>query len=417
MSLSKFAFCSGPYNGVSEVGWWGGNAGGFTVGSILPAIDQTITRHGDGDACYRFNYAAGQTGVFGWFLQSNDDDYLVVRVYFRFDTLPTSGVCDIASLDSTGGSLFDNERAWVRYNAGTGRLEALIAEPGFPTAGPVQGPSISASTWYRLDMRVHSDGVNDFVTFDWSVDGSPQTQVTLSAPGGIAGKPIGFEFGAELNNAVSAATDLRLQDILVSLDPATYPLPPGRTKVLRPNGAGTHVNPNHFQDDDGSAIDANSYLKLRDDASGTETDWLAQNTLSTTSYLEFTVDDLTGESVLGVQVQIGNNHPGVTGASSIAYEVVDSAGNLQRQRYNGWDPAGFFTRATSSSSSSTSAIQPDSSLLYPEDTLDWGDVAGLRIRIGFSGDVSPLLRVHLALLEVAVEELTYWEEMGFGERW
>lgn len=420
-SLRDFIFCTGPYNGLRDLGYWNGNVGGFTDGLVLPTIDQTITRHGDGDACYKFTYSTGQNGVFGWYSANNATNYVVMRVYFRFDVLPTSGTCDIASLDASGNVSGPNERAWVRYNAATGKLEALIALQGHPTAGPVQGTSISAGTWYKLDMKVRSDGGQDTVTLDWSVDNSPQNRVSMSALDTVtgfdpvAGLPDVWWFGQEIDKGVESPVELRFQDILVSYDPTTYPLPDGRTIVLRPRSAGTHVGESDFQDDDGSPIDANSYLKLRDDASGTETDWLAQKVVSS-SYLEFLLDDFSGENILGAQAQIGTNHPGVSGVPNISFRMVDSAGNPQRFRYASYSAdanAGFFTSVYSPNSFSTDQVRIESATLFPESGLDWNDsITGLRVRIGFSTDVTPLLRVQHFIVEVAIgqaaEDIAYW---------
>lgn len=152
---------------------------------------------------------------------------LVVRVYVRFATLPSTTI--LIAGTSTGFGVYFKQSDSKLY---AGTSTAALGASGF---------TVTTGQWYRIDLRVDwGDGVN--VKVDAQIDGSVLGQASLAnqSPTGI------FQMGdSNVNVTMSAFFD----DVMVSLTGGDYPLGAGYVNHFVPTADGTHnvIGSNDFE--------------------------------------------------------------------------------------------------------------------------------------------------------------------------
>ena len=258
--------------------------------------------------------------------------------------------------------------------AAGGRLTIRYGNSGAVTPA---ASTISAATWYRLDLRVVAS--TNPRTADWEIDGAGQTSISR----GGAGTTINtLRFGSTLSADVYTEN---FDDVMISATSGDYPIGSGTVEALRPDGMGTSATPGSFREEDGSAIDANTYTRLADDPMTGTAQYVRQQTIGTTAYLELTMADTSSACVVGV-------------SGILAYHAQSNPAD------NG--KASFFDGGTErvvfSGDMSQTAIRYASTIIAPA-AASWtpGAVNGLRARVGYSSDVTGNPYWDGLLLEVA----------------
>lgn len=247
------------------------------------------------------------------------------------------------------------------------------------------GPNLAANRWYLIELRLVTSA-NTWVC-DWSIDG---VQLTPSLHDFGATDTIDFVhlgLRGDLNHVVND------DDWMVSTTSTDYPLGPGRTVALAPDGEGTHATIGSFASNSG-VLGANPQQRLDELPAWTISDWVTQTVSGAGSYLEWTMSNPTERSSSARAVRsivgfhsssaLGNDgqskvvRPGDTDAAA----PVVQTGNMS------------FTTV-----SWTGAMVPAPAGGWTPSVLDQ-----LRMRNGYAVDVSPAPRWEADLLELEYRE-------------
>ena len=129
------------------------------------------------------------------------------RAWVRFDTLPN--VTTEVLMSTTATSL----SARVGYNTATGTISAW-----YSTSKTDSSVTPTLGQWYLLEMSEDTSTATS--TFDWAIDGVPQTQVTI---GQAAHDLLGPRFGMY----VAGQADFYVDDFATTQSTSDYPIPTG----------------------------------------------------------------------------------------------------------------------------------------------------------------------------------------------
>lgn len=358
-------------------------AGGALFGAVSNAsVVSTTVR--SGTYALRINPTAG-VGYANW--STTPSAVMHGRVYFRFATLPDVNTV-IFDAESTVGSPV--VEAGIQYNAATGKLRAFASDDG---QVPVRvfdadGPTVTTGIWYRLD---YSFNTNDPITVKWQIDGSAQTDFVASA--GYGGNTMRQIACGDIFLATYTA-DMFFDDLICWTNNGgvgnlpLYPVGAGRIILLKPNGAGTHVNDTSFTDNSGNSPPTTIAARLDEvPVVAALSDWVKQTTASATDYLELTIEDLPADAT------------GFNGAMVFIGSDADSALD-ENVRF----------RVFGSGVNAANALMVNSGdFVFSKDGLGgiagWddptvSDINGCVFRIGFGSDVSPNRPMECLWLEV-----------------
>ena len=214
---------------------------------------------------------------------------MVARFAVRLSSLP-SVTSNLAYIDSGTDLVF-------RYNATSQRFQLTL---GSSTA--TSATTVSAATWYVIDLRYDLSASPHLG--DWRVDGVAQTQVSRIAAPTTAN---GFGMGATANASVYTAN---YDDIFVANQPTAYPVEDSRIVRLVPDSMGTSAGAGNFRNDDGTAIDSNSWQRLDDVPMTSTADYVRQQANSGTSYVEFGLQDTPETCIREVSVVLAYHAAG-----------------------------------------------------------------------------------------------------------
>ncbi|MCW2959913.1 MAG: hypothetical protein JWM90_300 [Thermoleophilia bacterium] len=239
-----------------------------------------------------------------------DVDQATLRFYLYANSLPA------VNQDVLGGALPNTTtaaRVGRLYVSPTGQTQLGYKNAANTAVNLVNGPVISAGTWYRIDMAINTQGTT--WTTQWSVNGAPQTPTNLT--GMSADTMNQFQVGSATGSDVAQFT---YDDFAVTDTTADYPIGAGGSLGYRIDGAGTHATPGSFQDNDSTAIDATSWTRL-DDPIPSMTDFVKQTTTGSTSYLEWTLQNTaltsTANWVSAVMASHSSSSTSVTGTTKV----------------------------------------------------------------------------------------------------
>jgi hypothetical protein len=313
-----------------------------------PTADSTVKRNGT----YSLKLAPAGTVQKATKNLPAGQSVVVARFAVRLASIP-SGSSELF-LTQAGGSA-----AIFEYDATAGKFATR-----FVFGGSAIGSAPSAGSWHLIDMKVNV-GTNPR-TIDWRVDGVAQPQASYST---AAATTTAVEFGAPNARTYTANYD----DMIVSQTAADYPIGDGKVLALRPNAMGTHNTPANFQNNDGTAIDANTYTRLDDDPMTSSVDYVKQVTALSTSYVE-----------LGFADTVESCFNGVSGV--LAYHSAGTAANNGKASI--FD--GTAERTIFSGDMSESSLFYKSAVITPA-ASPWTQSAvnGLIGRVGYSTDVNP----------------------------
>jgi hypothetical protein len=339
-------------------------AGGgiFTAVTGAPTADAATFRNG----AYSLRIAdASAASTINARKDFTASDVVVARFAVRLAALP--GVTSNLAYVNSGTDLV------FGYNSGTQRF-TLTA--GTSTASSAS--TVSAGTWYVIDLRY--DLRNNPNLGDWRINGVAQTQVSRVAAATTAN---GFGFGATANPSVYTAN---FDDVFVADQATAYPLGDGRVVPLAVNGVGTHNSATDFRDNDGSAIDANSWQRVDEVPMTSTAEYVLQQSNGGSSYLEFTFADTTETCIRDL-------------SAVVAYRsATNTANNGKSSIFSGTTESIIF-----SGDMSNTALQYKSTIVDTA-AAPWSptSVDALVARVGFSTDANPDPYWDAILLEAAV---------------
>ena len=235
--------------------------------------------------------------------------------------------------------------------------------------------TISAGAWVRLDVRLVAN--TNPRTAAWQVDGVAQADVSFAGTAStVRALRLGSTVGADVYT-------VNFDDVMASATASDYPIGEGSVLPLRPDGVGTHNVPGSFLHDDGSAIDAATHQRLDDDPLTSSADYVRQQVAGAASYVELTLGDTSATCVTAV-------------AGIVAYHSASSARN--RGKSSIFD--GATERILFNGDMSEVGLFYRSAIVARAGGWTTAAVNGLRARIGYSTDVSPLPYWDALLLEV-----------------
>jgi hypothetical protein len=294
---------------------------------------------------------------------------VVVRFGIRFAALPGGNVTELATVDAAAGNDLR-----LGYDAAAQRLTLrFVGQPSVSASAPVV-----AGTWHLVDLRVTLNA--NPRTADWQFDSVAQAAATPSAEGGSTGAAV--RLGSMVVGDLYTAN---YDDIFLSTTSADYPIGPGTTFALLPDGNGTHVNPGDFRHDDNSALDATTWTRLDEVPMTSALDFVRQRSTNVASYVELTAQDTALTCLSAVSGLLAEDATG-GGSSHGKASVFD--GPTERVVYDGTMTTGALAYR--------SAIIP-----FAGGGWTTAAVNGLRWRFGFSNDANPDPHWHAVLLEVA----------------
>ncbi|TMC62444.1 MAG: hypothetical protein E6J17_06725, partial [Chloroflexi bacterium] len=233
----------------------------------------------------------------------------VMRFSVRLDSLPTQDA-DLARLAVTGGTNYTVLH--VFYKATTQKY-AL----GWGWANPtlVQESTVTATTgtWASFDVRVSANNQNPR-TADWYVNDISQPSLSATDTANATNVSTWY-----VGYPTQPATDWTgyFDDIVLSRDPNDFPLGDIKIVPLSPNAMGTSNTPTNFQNDDGTAINANSWQRVDEIPMGSLTDYIKMVTAGQTSYIEFNFPDTTETCPRGASI-VAAVHSAGTSANGFA---------------------------------------------------------------------------------------------------
>ena len=313
----------------------------------------------------RYTVAAGQQAV-------------TTRAYVRLPDNTPNSVTSLLAIDSSGPA----RSCDIDLQPG-GSLTAVLFDG--TDRDPQAGPSVQANRWYLLELRVVSSATT--WVCDWSVDG-------VQYPASV------WNFGAtDTLDYVQVGADgdtdhvVHADDWMVSTTATDFPLGPGRTIALTPDGEGTHATAGSFASDAG-ALGASPQLRIDELAAWSITDWVSQTVTGATSYLEWTMSNPAERSSSARVVR-----------STVGFHSSSALGNDGRTkvvRAGDTDAAAPIVQTGNMSFTSiqwTGAIVPPPASGWTPSALDQ-----LRMRTGYAVDVSPAPRWEAGLLEVEYRE-------------
>jgi hypothetical protein len=285
----------------------------------------------------------------------------------RLASLPSATV-SLASVNAAAGNA-----ATLVYDQATGKLGVRWGT-GTITDATV---GVSAATWYVVELRV-GFGTNPRV-LDWRVDGIVQPQIS-SAEAASTGTTL------RLGTGSASTYTANFDDVVVSQKAGDYPIGDGGVLALRPDGMGTSNTGGKLVNDDGTAIGATTWNRLDDNPMTSITDYVKQTASATANYVELTFQDTTQSCINGVSAAFAY-HSSAAGTNAGETRVLDGA-----------------TTTTVYSGNLGSASIAYKQAMVTGAASPWTQTAvnGLKARIGFSGDVSPLPYWDALLLEYDV---------------
>ena len=369
---------AGAEHGLASIVASGGGLADSISGT--PAVSSLVVH--SGSYAFRFNPSAA---VMYWQRSHTGAQYQVGSLFIRFNgSLPSADIYFVYGTNSDGHmALFFR-----------GSLDKKLYAGKIGLGSPVAGPTIVADTWYRIDYRFYVGGTTH--TTDWSVDGTAQTQYSVS--GRTATTISAFRVGV-----IAAATcDLFVDDIVVSITQGDYPIGDHSIEGLRPGSDGTHNNAaNIMEDSAGNDIDGSTVFafdKLEEDpwVTTANADYVRQTGNGTGNYCEVNFADTSQSAIIGVQA-ILQYASAATQANKGACIIIDED-STQRTI---WGAPGLTADYSESSAFYKTAVIP-----APAGGWDQAAVNALKCRFGYSDDADPDPYWLALILEVAYSPST-----------
>lgn len=369
--MSTPIFICGAECGVNAVGAAPtGNLKHWSTFGATVAVDTVNVPDFWSTRSYKFNPSANNSDtlahLFGTAIAS--PAVMVVRFRIMFTVLPNS----VHSIVSDAGGL-----CGIRYNTSGTKLEAWAGSATTTVAGSFV-PTVGV--WYRIDARF-TRGTTHSV--DWQVDGSAQTQASKASQSAstITGVTFGHQSAGQAGSTNTTAT-FNIDDICTSGTTGDYPLGVGQVVGLQPAADGTHsFTANDFKyNATGAAIATNAtdvYTHLTGPLDNIS-DFVSQVVIRTTGYLEVAFGTTPALSAVnGINV-VSSHHAEGTPGQSVSLRLEDGA--TENAILAGVD----FSETSIIYNEKVYATAPSSGSAWTKTKVD-----ALKVRWGYSGDVSP----------------------------
>lgn len=357
----------------------GGNLDTGSNGDWYAQVTTEQPRHGA--YSYKASTTVSDTQCNGHkFYGGTTTKFAVSRIALYVPALPAGTITVYRSTTTS------TARRYFSINlSSAGQLSATISGSGISSATTTIRPgAIETGRWYVLEMKADASTLTH--RLDWRVDGVAYGQATATS----ADSNLNMDH-VEWGICTAAITTFFFDDAAVSSTSADYPLGNGKVLGYRLSGDGTHATATRFQDDDGTAIDSLSWQKLAE-SPFTGADWVNQVTADTAAYLEFHFQDQASTEKLvprGARLMHGY-HSSATDTASTG----QGSARLMRADNTEVDTAG---RASASTGVRFRDIRPSMSL------TDTATLNGLKVRMGYASDVTPVPYWDSAILEAEYE--------------
>jgi hypothetical protein len=309
---------------------------------------------------------------------------LVAHVAIRMGVFPT-GDASVFSFNPGSSTGLAHASMYVYYKASSGKWALGL---GNNTITVFQESTVTAvlNTWYQFDVRFPITASN-VRTGEWYIDGVAQPTATVTDNASFTASTPRVALG---NYALTPPTyglayTAYYDDVIISTTPGDFPIGDINIQPLRPDAMGTHNTPANFQNQDNSAINATSWQRI-DENPATITDSIKQVTASATSYIETTLSDTTQTCIRAADAVMGV-HNGGTSANATKTSIFDGA-----------TESILFSGDTSVTSGTLNvAIKP----ITPGGAWTQARANGLKLRLGYGSDISPLVSWDSVIVELA----------------
>jgi hypothetical protein len=212
-------FCCGAECG--QIAAVGAGAGQHWIGTLVaPTISTTTVR--TGLRSVRVNPTAqicAATFALGVTLGTT----VVLRAYVNFASLPTS---DAPIIYLPGGTT----QVGVYFKQSDSKLYA--GSNNTTPAFGASGVTVTTGVWYRIDLKIDATANPNLI--DVQVDGVACGQASV-AQGSFTG--VNPAFGS----TAAQTSDMFIDDVIISVTGADYPIGPGAVESIIPNADGTHT--------------------------------------------------------------------------------------------------------------------------------------------------------------------------------
>jgi Tfp pilus assembly protein PilX len=316
----------------------------------------------------------------------------VIHLAVRLGALPTTDA-SVFSLSPSGATGLPHLQLNLMYRVGTGKWALGL---GNSTAiDVIQESTVTAAlnTWYTFDIRFPTTA-SHIRLGEWYIDGVTQTSVTATDnPAFTASNPRAVFGSSGTPVPIRPAYTAYYDDVVISTTPSDFPIGDINISPIKPDAMGTSNNPGNFQDDNGAAINANSWQEISETPMTNNVSYIRQVTVSATSYIETTLQDTTQTCVRGAAAVMAT-HPNGTSANNTKTSVFDGA--TESVLYSGDISINNVALAF--------ATRP----ITPGGAWTQARVNGLKMRFGYGSDINPIVNWDSMLVEVA------WATVGGG---
>ena len=380
-------------------------AAGFTLATAISATGTTVESGGDGPrtGTYFLRHVASATQQqwnYGTGILGTNQTRSHIAFAFRFPTSPglPAGNMKIMRVD---GSVNANPALFFRASdAKLVMANTLISQnPQVMSNAP-----IVAGQWYWIEM--HSDiSANPAVT-DWWVDGVAQTPAAysdVSAAGVINNINVGGD--------TTWTGTLDFDDLLIWTDTADIPAPrsdchvhlskadtAGTTTQIGTANATARMVTNSAIDATHNSANILAALSEVPPLLGASASGVGQRTSGTGNAVDIPMTDVgpvdPGQSIVGVSVKV------------CAWSATTTANTYGVRAFNAFNEAILFAAADMAADADTASPAWNSSIYTGIDGFTGASadflLAAWSVRLGYSGDISPLPGAHAVYAEIAL---------------
>lgn len=317
---------------------------------------QAVTKK-SGDYALYINGASVAAAVIKY--TSGTPTYYVTRIYFQLTGTPTEGR-NLFTVNTA------ESQSFIASFGASGVLRVQVN-----SGSQVNGPTISADTWYRLELKCYCGATTG--TLDWQVaTGDGAATGYTQATGAITASTFAeFRLGDYYN---AFGCDIYVDDVALSGTSGDYPLGVGSVVGLRPSADGSHNLGGVITDEDTgttnlySKLDENPWITTAND------DLILQSGIEATKYAEVAFADTTKTTINGVMAVM--QYTSASAATCTGqFRIID-------------DAAQSTTIYTGDMNAAAAAYK--SAIVTPP-AAGWSttNVNSLIGRVGYSGDVTP----------------------------
>jgi hypothetical protein len=306
-------------------------------------------------------------------------DRMVLRMYVRFDSLPSAD-CDLFTIRDAGGLSFK-----FRYIQASNKFQVVFES----TDPQLSSMTVSTGQWYCVELNVLLNAATR--TCDWQIDGTAQTQSTSTQ---TASTVAALRIGTGNAETYTCYYD----DLIVSVTNADYPLGAGGVSGLSPNAEGTHSpGTNEIEDNAGADINGSTvqaYPLMDDVPMNSTADYVQQaaaHSIPDAHYAEVGFADIAaGLTVKGVIGLLAYKSSSASANRGSTIAIRSDATQIEI----------YGTPAVPVDYSESTLFYKSAVITAPGGGWTQSEVNALLMRVGGSSDASPLPQWHALMFEV-----------------